>query len=246
MQDETKDGEPAPAPATDDSQGMSASEIIAVGAAGAAALVVAPLALIAAPVVYGYQAATAPSEPGTVEKKKAPPKSVAPPIVKEPSFVPIVYACGRNANGELGLGHKENAQALVPIPCPFRGASRIVQVTCGGNHTMVLTSDGTVWSCGFNSVGQLGLGKPSDQEQDQVRDRIRLVRGVICVMIFETLCALPIPDDFPECAYPWPSAREGRRRGLSSLVGAQRGALIRSHHRCSQLIVLLCVCVAGG
>ena len=238
--------EPAPAPATGDSQGMSASEIIAVGAAGAAALVVAPLALIAAPVVYGYQAATAPSEPGTVEKKKDPPKSVAPPIVKESSFVPIVFACGRNANGELGLGHKENAQTLVPIPCPFRGASRIVQVTCGGNHTMVLTSDGTVWSCGFNSVGQLGLGKPSDQEQDQVRDRIRLLRGVICAVIFEMLCALPIPDDFPECACPRPSASEGRRRGLSSLMGAQRGALTRSHHRCSQLIVLLCVCVAGG
>ena len=204
--------EPAPAPAADGSQGMSASEIMGVGAAGVAALVVAPLALIAAPVVYGYQAATAPSEPGSDDKKTAPAKSVAPPVATEPLPVPIVYACGRNANGELGLGHKENSLALVPVPCPFRGASRILQVTCGGNHTMVLTSEGEVWACGFNSVGQLGLGQAYGA--DQVRQRVRLVRAAV---IFESRSCSPDSRRLSRmCTSPAIGARRASERGFTT------------------------------
>jgi hypothetical protein len=36
------------------------------------------------------------------------------------------------------------------------------QVAIGGSHTLILKPDGTVWACGNNALGQLGLGSPSD------------------------------------------------------------------------------------
>ena len=33
----------------------------------------------------------------------------------------------------------------------------IKQIACGGNHTMIIKNDGSLWSCGHNDYGQLGL-----------------------------------------------------------------------------------------
>lgn len=40
-----------------------------------------------------------------------------------------------------------------------------VQVSSGGRHTLILRADGTVWSVGSNSFGELGLGTTTDREQ---------------------------------------------------------------------------------
>jgi alpha-tubulin suppressor-like RCC1 family protein len=34
----------------------------------------------------------------------------------------------------------------------------IEQIACGYTHTFILKNDGSIWSCGFNNNGQLGLG----------------------------------------------------------------------------------------
>ena len=39
----------------------------------------------------------------------------------------------------------------------------VKQIACGFNHTVVLKTDGTVWSCGNNEHGQLGLGDLIDR-----------------------------------------------------------------------------------
>jgi alpha-tubulin suppressor-like RCC1 family protein len=40
---------------------------------------------------------------------------------------------------------------------------KITQVACGAEHTIALAEDGTVWTWGLNSFGQLGLGNLENQ-----------------------------------------------------------------------------------
>lgn len=66
----------------------------------------------------------------------------------------IVYAFGRNKDGQLGLEHCDN----VSIPTPISSLPKITQVSCGFKFTVCLDEDGFMWSFGNNSDGQLGTG----------------------------------------------------------------------------------------
>jgi alpha-tubulin suppressor-like RCC1 family protein len=45
----------------------------------------------------------------------------------------------------------------------FRGAERVVQVSCGDTHSMLLTAEGLVYAFGNNSGKQLGIkNAPND------------------------------------------------------------------------------------
>ncbi|CAF1039515.1 unnamed protein product [Rotaria sordida] len=67
-----------------------------------------------------------------------------------------VYATGVNAHGQLGLGHNHDCIRATPIVC-LRG-SPIVFIACGAYHSLIVSKSGTVFTCGQNSSGQLGLG----------------------------------------------------------------------------------------
>jgi alpha-tubulin suppressor-like RCC1 family protein len=73
----------------------------------------------------------------------------------------VVCTFGVSPFGELGQGFK-NCHAI-PHPISYFHNSHVVQVSCGDVHSLALTSDGSVFSWGFNSFGQLGL--TADLEQ---------------------------------------------------------------------------------
>lgn len=71
-----------------------------------------------------------------------------------------LYAFGSNNSGQLGVGHRDDLD--VPTKCrvvtdTFR--SRPVQVSAGGNHTLVRCSDGTVYATGSRESGKCGLSE---------------------------------------------------------------------------------------
>ena len=68
-----------------------------------------------------------------------------------------VFGCGCNSSGELGLGDDTDRSTFTTVP-PLLGGMAAKQVTTGESHTMILTEDGTVFTCGCNLYGQLGLG----------------------------------------------------------------------------------------
>ena len=75
-----------------------------------------------------------------------------------------VVAFGKNDYGQLGV-HSPNAEPkLVPTPLgPITGTGdgemlSVTQVACGYYHTVGITEDGKVFSCGRNDYGQLGHG----------------------------------------------------------------------------------------
>jgi alpha-tubulin suppressor-like RCC1 family protein len=67
-----------------------------------------------------------------------------------------VYSCGTNINGRLG--HNNTTQYRVPTLIQYFVTNNIIitNVACGYHHTIFLDSTGKVYSCGLNTLGQLG------------------------------------------------------------------------------------------
>jgi len=78
---------------------------------------------------------------------------------KEDSSDSVMYCWGNTANGELGLGGIEEQYITFPTPLKFN-ANAVKQIACGKSHTLILTKEGQVYSCGSNDYGQLGHEKP--------------------------------------------------------------------------------------
>ncbi len=77
-----------------------------------------------------------------------------------------VYGFGSNAQGQLGLGHRDNQSTPQLILMPTE--ARPCQVSSGHVHSLILCDDGSVYGFGYNSSGQLGLGHTDDQSTPQL------------------------------------------------------------------------------
>jgi len=80
-----------------------------------------------------------------------------------------VFTFGRNSYGKLGLGVR-NTDERVPIPIPNH--TDIIAVSCGGKHTAILKSNGTVFTFGKYDEGQLGRivdnNNPNNKEPHEI------------------------------------------------------------------------------
>lgn len=107
-------------------------------------------------------AAAAPSKRQRVAKSPTPkPEKKALPVINTaPTRVLEVFAFGNGENGELGLGPSKT-EALVPRRNLFLDPRdtekyQVVQIDCGGMHTIALTDDNKVVTWGVNDKGALG------------------------------------------------------------------------------------------
>ena len=73
-----------------------------------------------------------------------------------------MFVCGYNDHGQLGLGDTTNRNTFTAVPALPDGKVA-KQVIAGGYHTMILAEDGTVFACGTNTNGELGLGDDDDR-----------------------------------------------------------------------------------
>lgn len=69
-----------------------------------------------------------------------------------------IYVWGNNNHGQLGLGDTlfRNSPQKLSLQGEF-GNLNIKSISCNGNFTIVLTSNGTIYSWGYNYFGQLGF-----------------------------------------------------------------------------------------
>ena len=68
--------------------------------------------------------------------------------------------CGWNNCGQLGLGDTTGRNVFTQITT---NTNDIKSAYCGENYTIILKNDGTLWGCGKNDYGQLGLGDTSNR-----------------------------------------------------------------------------------
>ncbi|KAK3035227.1 hypothetical protein RJ639_033861 [Escallonia herrerae] len=73
-------------------------------------------------------------------------------------FVPQVYGWGRGEHGRLGFGDDKSSK-MVPQRVQLLVGEEIVQVSCGGTHSVALTRDGRMFSFGRGDHGRLGYGR---------------------------------------------------------------------------------------
>ena len=66
------------------------------------------------------------------------------------------WTWGDNSKGQLGLG--QEAPAVVGAPALIKTINNVMQASCGYTHTLLLTGEGQVHSCGSAEKGLLGHG----------------------------------------------------------------------------------------
>ena len=74
---------------------------------------------------------------------------------------PDLYGTGYNGYGEFGFGSTTQLTSFTAVTTP--DGKTVDQIATGGMLTFVLTTDGTLYSTGYNSYGTLGLGDTTDR-----------------------------------------------------------------------------------
>ena len=88
-----------------------------------------------------------------------------------------VYYCGRlDTNPYSSSSSFSSYSSFTHLPIP--GGGRVVAVSCGHWHMMLLTQDGCLFAMGCNYSGQLGTGDQMDQVEPQLV--LTQVRSVKC------------------------------------------------------------------
>jgi alpha-tubulin suppressor-like RCC1 family protein len=84
-----------------------------------------------------------------------------------------VWVWGRNGSGQLGVGN--TSTVLVPTKVTALNGVNIVDVQLskqfynnGRYHTLFLADDGSLYACGYNATGQLGIGNTTNQSTPQL------------------------------------------------------------------------------
>ena len=72
-----------------------------------------------------------------------------------------VWSCGYNEYGQLGLNNTTNRTTFTQVTTNINNV--VKQISCGNAHTFILKNDGSVWSCGYNDQGQLGLNDTTNR-----------------------------------------------------------------------------------
>ncbi len=71
-----------------------------------------------------------------------------------------IQVFGVNSNGMFGNG-SSSGNITTPTIVSLSGGKTPKQISCSANHTVILCTDGTVQTCGYNGYYQLGTGSTS-------------------------------------------------------------------------------------
>lgn len=74
-----------------------------------------------------------------------------------------LYTWGRNDGGQLGNGRRAVRRVPRVVSMESFLGSAVVMATCGYEHTLVVTEDGGLWTCGNGSFARLGLNDVADR-----------------------------------------------------------------------------------
>ena len=75
-----------------------------------------------------------------------------------------VWTWGRGASGQLGHGSRTDLSVPTRVTAARFDHARVLMLAAGGSHTMALSDEGGVFTCGCGMHGRLGLGGAEHDE----------------------------------------------------------------------------------
>jgi hypothetical protein len=92
-----------------------------------------------------------------------------------------LHMCGFGPGGRLGTGDETTRFSYVPIEEGALAGKHVSKVALGQNHTLAITSDGSLSSWGTNTYGQLGynLPRPASKDEEPVCTTPRQIFGAL-------------------------------------------------------------------
>lgn len=91
----------------------------------------------------------------------------------------VLFTWGSNSYGQLGLGGKDDTRRPQQVEDKW---PVIKSISAGGGHSAGVTDTGTLYVCGQNRTGQLGLGHCED------RARLTLCSSILDIRVSKVSC----------------------------------------------------------
>ena len=92
-----------------------------------------------------------------------------------------LYSMGKNSNGQLGL--RDVVTRTYPIKVNLPINLKILKLSTGKSHSLLLFENGELWGCGSNTFGQVGLGEGANSKDFPAFTKIpdaNSVRDIAC------------------------------------------------------------------
>ena len=148
----------------------------------------------------------------------------------------VVYSCGNNVDGQCGL-RKTIERKKIPTPIKYfiRNGIKIVDISAGSYHSLVLDNKGRIYSFGYNKVGQCS---------DGYRDRVyipQMIEYLKKYVIVEIKCGFHTSYCKTECDknFLWGSNRDNQCMDFSNvskvIVPNQIDEIVRAGCNCKSI-----------
>ena len=129
-----------------------------------------------------------------------------------------LYTFGGNYGGQLGLGHSGwNNRVIRPTLVEFD--KNVVSVSCGKDHTAIITDDGKLYTFGSNDRSQLGLG---DFNNRDIPTLLNLPKKIVALSCGDVHTAIITEDGE---LYTFGNNHDGQL-GLGNIRGKKRPVLV--------------------
>jgi hypothetical protein len=96
----------------------------------------------------------------------------------------MMIACGENQHGQCGRGFNKQQQTFSPVKLPK--STKPTAISCGSGHCVASLEDGSIYTWGLNTSGQLGIGNRAPQCPPVVMHRSK-IRGFLNSDIITTI-----------------------------------------------------------
>lgn len=124
------------------------------------------------------------------------------------SSMGTLVSWGAAEYGQLGQGESKNYADTMPFPRRIKelNSVRFIQVSCGANHTIALSSTGKIYSFGLGTCGALGLGSRSNRHTPTPINSLQAAALVQVAAGENHSCALGMDGK----VYTWGKGRYGQ------------------------------------